>query len=84
MEQNELPLDLRHLGGPSSAPKMTSEPIARSVQTVHLSCVETNTIYKQTEMSLPLTHVPLSTIGYVLNDFLARGTFSANYSPILR
>ena len=48
---------------------MTSEPIARSVQTVHLSCVETNTIYKQTETSLPLTHVPKSIIEYVQNDF---------------
>ena len=63
---------------------MTSEPIARSVQTVHLSCIETNTIYKQTETSLPLTHVPKGTIEYVKNDFHARATFNANGSPILR
>ena len=50
---------------------MTFEPIALSVQTVHLSCVETNTIYKQTETSIPLTHVPKGTIEYVKNDFHA-------------
>jgi len=62
---------------------MTSETIARSVQTVHLSCVETNTIYKQTETSIPLTHVPKSTIEYAKNDFHARATFSAHGLPIL-
>ena len=50
---------------------MTCEPIARSVQTMHLSCVESNTIYKWTETSLPLTHVPKTTIEYVQNDFHA-------------
>jgi hypothetical protein len=50
---NELSPDPSHLGVPSDAPKTISEPIACLVQTVHLSCVEINTISKQTEMSFP-------------------------------
>jgi hypothetical protein len=37
--------------------KMISEPIARSVQTVHLSCIEINTMSKWTKTSFHLTHV---------------------------
>jgi hypothetical protein len=38
---------------------MISMPMEYSVQTVHLSCAEINTISKQTETSLHLTHVTL-------------------------
>ena len=37
---NEIPHDPRHLGVPSGASKMISEPMVRSTQTVHLSCVK--------------------------------------------
>jgi hypothetical protein len=36
---------------------MISEPIVRSEQTMHLSCVDINTISKQTERSFLLTNV---------------------------
>ena len=37
---NEIPHDPRHLGVPSGASRRISEPMVRSVQTVHLSCVK--------------------------------------------
>jgi hypothetical protein len=36
------------------APKMISEPMVRSAQTMHLSWAETNTTSKRTENKLPL------------------------------
>jgi hypothetical protein len=36
--QNKIPHDPRHLGVPSGASKMTSEPMVHSVQTVLLFC----------------------------------------------
>jgi hypothetical protein len=38
-------------------PKMIYEPIGCSMETVHLSCIEINTISKWTEMSFYLTHI---------------------------
>jgi hypothetical protein len=55
--QSELPLDVRHLEVPLCMPKMIFESIEHSMQTVHLSCVEISTIFKETEMSFHLTHV---------------------------
>jgi hypothetical protein len=57
MVQNELPLVPHHLGVPSGVPKVISRPMVHSAQTAHLSCVEINTIPKQTETSFHLTHV---------------------------
>ena len=57
MDQNELSLDPRHVGVPSGVLKMIYEPMVRSMQTVHLSCAEMNTISKQTQNSCHLTHV---------------------------
>jgi hypothetical protein len=57
MNQNGLPLDPRQPGVPSGVPKMIFQPIARSAQTVHLSCIEINTISKKTKMSFYLAHV---------------------------
>jgi hypothetical protein len=57
MDQNEFPLDPRHLGVPLAAPKMISEPMICLAQTVHLSYVEINTVSKQTEMSFHLTYI---------------------------
>jgi hypothetical protein len=36
MDQNDLPLEPRHLGVPLGPSKMISESMARLVQTVHL------------------------------------------------
>jgi hypothetical protein len=41
------------------------------VQTVHLSCVEINTISQRTKTSFHLTQVTRSTIGCAQNDFQA-------------
>jgi hypothetical protein len=57
MDQKELPLDEYHLGVPSSVPKNISKPMVCSVQTMHLSCIETNTISKRTKTSFHLTNV---------------------------
>jgi hypothetical protein len=55
--RNELPFGLHHQGVSSSVSKMISEPMVRLVQTVHLSCTETNTIFKRIEMSFHLSLV---------------------------
>jgi hypothetical protein len=52
---NEIPLDPCHLGVASSTFKMISEPVVRSAQTMHLSCVKIITISKRTEMSFHLS-----------------------------
>ena len=81
MDRNELLLDPRHLGVPSDASKMISEPVVRSVQTMHLSCVETNTMSKWTKTSFHYLGVPF---WCAQSDFHAHGTFGANRAPILR
>jgi hypothetical protein len=57
MAQNEFPVDPRHIEVQSVVPKMISEPMVRSAQTTHLSCIEINTISKWTKMSSHFTHV---------------------------
>jgi hypothetical protein len=47
----------RHLGVPSSASKMISMPMVYLVQTMHLSCTNTKTIYKRTKMRFHMTHI---------------------------
>jgi hypothetical protein len=56
-DQNEIPYDLGHLGVLSGVSKAILEPVEHSAQTVHLSCTDTNTISKQTEMKFHMTHV---------------------------
>jgi hypothetical protein len=57
MDRNELQRDPRHAGVSSGASKMISEPMVHSVQTMHLSCADINTIPIQTEMSFQMTHI---------------------------
>jgi hypothetical protein len=57
MGQNEHPLKLHHLGVASGASKIISEPMVRLVQTMNLSCIDTNTVSKQTETSFQMTHI---------------------------
>jgi hypothetical protein len=45
------------LGVPSGASKMIFEAMVHLVQTVDLSCTETNTIFKSTETRFYLTYV---------------------------
>jgi hypothetical protein len=83
MDRNELPLDKCHLGVPSDVPKMISEPIARSAQILHLSCMEINTISKWTKTSFHFTNVTGEVHCVQPKNFHARGTFGANCAPIL-
>jgi hypothetical protein len=55
-DRSKLPLEPRHLGVPSSASKMISMPMVCSVQTVHLSCIDINTVSKWTKMKFHTTH----------------------------
>jgi hypothetical protein len=57
MERSEIPHDPRHLGVPSGASKMISEPMVRSTHTGHLSCIKIKTISKWTELSLEPRHL---------------------------
>jgi hypothetical protein len=57
MDQTELPLKSCLLGVPSSVSKTISMPMVCSVQTVHLSCTDTNTASKRTEKRFHMTHV---------------------------
>jgi hypothetical protein len=62
---NELPLEPRHLGVPSSVSKMISKPMIRLAQTMHVSCTDTYTVSKQTETRF---HSPRSSNGCVQNN----------------
>jgi hypothetical protein len=61
-DQKEILHDPRHLGVPSGASKMIYEAVVRLVQTVDLSCTETNTISKLTETRFYMIHVTCSSI----------------------
>jgi hypothetical protein len=69
---------------PSVAPKMISEAMVRSAQTMHLTCIEVNTISIQTETIFTWSKPPRSTIWCAQSNFRAFGTFDANRAPILR
>jgi hypothetical protein len=47
MDRNNIPLDPHHIGIPSGVPKAIFKPIVHSVQTVHQSCMQINTISKR-------------------------------------
>jgi hypothetical protein len=57
VDQNEIPHDPLHRGGPSGATKMISEAVVLSPQTVHLSCVKITIIFEWTESSFHLSLV---------------------------
>ena len=57
IDQNEIPHDPRHVGVPLGASKIISEPMVRSAQTAHLSCVKISTFSTRTETSFHLSLV---------------------------
>jgi hypothetical protein len=57
LDWNEIPHDQCQLGDPLAVSKTTSEPMVRSPQIVHLSCVKICTISKQTKTSIHLSLV---------------------------
>jgi hypothetical protein len=59
MDRNKLPPEPRHVGVPSGASKSISEPMLRLVQTMLLSCSDTNTVSKRTETRFHMSHVTL-------------------------
>jgi hypothetical protein len=56
-DQNEVPLVTRHLGVPSGASKTIAKPMVRLVETMNLSCIDTNTVSKHIETRFAMTHV---------------------------
>jgi hypothetical protein len=62
---------------------MFSEPLVRSTQTLHLSCVKISTISNDLTQASTWALSPRSTIGCVQNDFRAYGMFSTIHAPIL-
>jgi hypothetical protein len=54
MGQNESPHDPHHLVVPSGAYITISEPLVRSTQTVHLSCVKISTYLQTNRIEIPL------------------------------
>jgi hypothetical protein len=74
-DRNKIPHDPCHFGLPSGASKMISEPVVRSVRTVHLSCIKFSIISKWTESSMHSSLSLRNTIGCVENDFWANGMF---------
>jgi hypothetical protein len=56
-DRNEVRHDRSHLGVPSGASKMISEPMLCSVQTVHLSSIKIVSISKWTKIRFYMTHV---------------------------
>jgi hypothetical protein len=83
MDWNNIPYDPHHLGVPSGASNMISEPMLCSAQNVHQSCVNIGTISKQNEMSFHLSLTHRSAIKCAQNDFWAFGRFGTNHAPIL-
>jgi hypothetical protein len=57
MDRNEHPLEPHHIGVPSGAFKIISEPTVRLAQTVHLSCTDTNTVFKRAELRFHMPYV---------------------------
>jgi hypothetical protein len=71
-----------HLGVPSGVTKMISKPMVRSALIMHLSCVKSSTISKQTETSFHLRLVT-SEYHWVRPKRLLSLWFGANRAPIL-
>jgi hypothetical protein len=57
MDQIKLPIEPHDLGVLSGASKMIYEPMVHLVQTMHLSCTNTNIVSKWTKMIFHMTHV---------------------------
>jgi hypothetical protein len=53
----KLSLEPQYIGVPSGASKMISEPMVRLAQTMHLSCIDNNTISKEKGVGFYMTHV---------------------------
>jgi hypothetical protein len=79
----ELPIEPRHLGVPSGASKMISEPVVSSAQTVQICCIKFSSISNELNQASTRASSSRSSIGCVQNDFWADGMFSTNHARIL-
>jgi hypothetical protein len=71
MDRNELPFAPHHLGVPLGASKTISKAMVYLAQTVHLSCTETSTVSKWTEMSFHLSLVTQVYLPAQLKQFMS-------------
>jgi hypothetical protein len=83
MERRQIPHNPRHLRVPLCASKTISEPMEHLMQTIHLSCADTNTISKQKKQDCTWPVSPRRSIRCVQNDFWCYGMSTANHAPIL-
>jgi hypothetical protein len=83
---NRAPILCHHLAVLSGASKTISEPMVRSVQTMHLYCIDTNAVSKRTKMLETETrfHMTHSPRRCVQHDFWADGRFDTNRAPFFR
>jgi hypothetical protein len=82
-DRTELPFEPSHLGVPSGASKTICEAMVHLVQTVHVSCTETNTVSKRTETSFHLSLVAPEYHPVHPKQFLSLHRFGANRAPIM-
>jgi len=83
MDLNKLLHDPCHLGVPSNASKMISEPMVRLAQTVHYLALRLTLSPNRLKRASTRPLSPRSTIGCAQSDFRSYGTFGANRAPIL-
>jgi hypothetical protein len=82
-DTNKLPLKPCHRGVSSGVSKAISEPMVCLAQTMLISCTDTNTASKRTEMRFHMTHVPLEFHRVRPNQFLSLWYVGTKYAPIL-
>ena len=70
-DRTKVPHEPLHQGKPSRAFKLVSQPMVHLAQTVYLSCTETNTISKETEVRFYMTHIILEFYWVLPNIFLS-------------
>jgi hypothetical protein len=80
-DQNEIPLDPRHLGRPSSKRFLSLWYVRRKPCT----CLAARLAQSPNGLNRASTWAssPRTAIGFVQNDFWAYGTFGSNHAPIL-
>jgi hypothetical protein len=83
MNRNEITHDPRHQVVPSGAFKTIFEPMVCLAQTMHLSCVKSNTISKRTETSFHLNLITKVYHRVHPKRFLSLWYFGANRAPTL-
>jgi hypothetical protein len=80
MERREIRHDPRRLRVPSGASKMISEPMVRSMQTMHLSWVKISIVSKWTKLSLEARHMEVpSCASKMISELMVRLAQTVHY-----